>query len=168
MSQARTEMISRNLMRMIYITVAFTSLLLLVVVLRSLAIERKRYRAEADLRQSRIKYKTLVETAVDPIMMIHNGVCLYANKSMEGLLGYTAGELEAKNLSDLFGESSEGDQIGWDIMNNALHGSITPGQHEAVLIKKNGEQVDLLLNLARKDLGSQKVMLCVTNLNLRL
>jgi PAS domain S-box-containing protein len=155
--QAKTDEISSHLLRLIYITVAFSSLLLLAVVLRSLAIERRRYRAEHDLRQSRIKYKTLVETAVDPLMMLHNGACIYANKSMESLLGYTALELEAMNPVDLFApHPADSDTPG--IIEDALHGYITPGQHEVVLLTRHESRVDVLLSMSRKDLGSQKVI----------
>ena len=156
--EQKTEQISRRLTNMIYAALLVFVLLLLYVTHHSLVIERKRRLAEEKLSLSRKKYKTLVETAVDPIMMIHNGSCIYANKSMENLVGYAAAELESMPLIDLFpkktGEKVEGAQVFTD----ALHGYVVLGSHEVSLIKKDGEEVNILMTMSRKDLGSQKVI----------
>jgi len=156
--QAKTARITTRLTRMIYATVVAFTLLLLYVTHHSLAIERKRRLAEESLDLSRRKYKTLVENAVDPIMMIHNGTCIYANKSMEQLVGYNAAELEEMSLTDLF-PMDEGDGgSGGRLFQDALHGTIIPGEHEALLLRRNSEQVNVLMSMSRKNLGSQKVI----------
>ncbi len=159
----KTEEITRRLTRMIYATVIVFILLLLYVTHHSLVIERKRQQAEGKLELSRKKYKTLVESAVDPIMMIHNGSCIYANKSMEHLVGYTAAELEAMPLIDLFprrniddGEGARAD--GVQVFMDALHGYVVLGSHETSLLRKNGDEIDILMTMSRKNLGSQKVV----------
>ena len=156
--KVKTEQITARLTKMIYATVIAFTLLLLYVTHHSLVIERKRRLAEEKLNLSRKKYKTLVETAVDPIMMIHNGSCVYANKSMERLLGYSAPELEAMPLIDLFPKDDGGSVGGEQIFTDALHGYVVLGSHEASLLKKDGEQVNILMTMSRKDLGSQKVI----------
>jgi PAS domain S-box-containing protein len=155
--QTKIDEISSRLLRLSLIAASFSALLLTAVVLRSLATERRRRRAEIDLQQSRIKYKTLVETAVDPIMMLHNGTCIYANKGMETLLGYSVLELENINPTELFDPDSA-DGSGRNLLAKALHGYIPAGQHEVVLRTKQGESVPTLLSLSRKDLGTQKVI----------
>ncbi|MBE0584802.1 MAG: cache domain-containing protein [Desulfofustis sp.] len=156
--EQKTGEITRRLTRMIHIGMAAIALLLALTVLRSLLIERKRRSAEESLRLSRVKYKTLVEAAADPIMMLHNGTCLYANKGMEDLLGYGIAELETMNLSTLVaGEGGEREQ-SLEVWENALHGYVSVGRHEIVLKRKDGRLVTVLVTMARKNLGSQKVV----------
>ena len=156
--KVKTEQITRRLTLMIYGTVIAFSLLLLYVTHHSLAIERKRRQAEEKLRLSRKKYKTLVESAVDPIMMIHNGSCIYANKSMENLVGYSSAELEAMPLADLFPKDSGQRAGGAQVFTDALHGYVVLGSHEASLVRKNGDEITILMTMSRKNLGSQKVI----------
>ncbi|BDD88970.1 DUF294 nucleotidyltransferase-like domain-containing protein [Desulfofustis limnaeus] len=156
---AKTEHITRRLTRMIHIGVAVIAVLLVVTVLRSLAIERKRRSAEEALRHSRGKYKALAETAVDPVMMLHNGACIYVNKGMEDLLGYTAAELETMNVGHLAAEEGEpGGERPKDIWENAVHGYRYTVQQELSLRRKDGRRVDVTVSITRRDLGSQKVV----------
>jgi len=156
--QAKTEKITRRLTRMIYGSVVLFVLLLFFVVFRSLSIERRRIIAEKHLDHSRKKYKAMVETAVDPIMMIHNGSCIYANKGMQKLLGYSGDELESLSLTELFKEDKPGDDTGLQAFRNALHGSTVLEEQEARLVRKDGQKIIVLLAMSRKNLGSQKVM----------
>ena len=64
--EEKTRVITTRLSRMIYLTVICISVLLFLVIARSLLIERKRRVAEEELHLSRTKYKTLVESAVEP------------------------------------------------------------------------------------------------------
>ena len=160
--EEKTEQITARLTRMIYATVIAFALLLLYVTHHSLVIERQRRLAEERLELSRKKYKTLVESAVDPIMMMHNGSCIYANKSMERLVGYSAAELEAMPLIDLFPQGgADGEGVpsgGAQVFMDALHGYVLLGSHETTLVTKNGDEVDILMTMSRKNLGSQKVV----------
>jgi PAS domain S-box-containing protein len=151
--------ITRRLSRMIYLTLFFISILLTLVALRSLIIENKRRRAEADLRRSRIKYKTLVESAVEPVMMIHAGQCIYANSSMEDLSGYSAAELESIDLTELFEVvKAEAAKSADQILSQVLRGAQVAGEHEALLRRPDGQQTQVLLSLSSKDLGLDKVI----------
>lgn len=155
----KTRAITRRLTKMISATVFFISLLLLFVVFRSLVIENKRRRAEQDLSNSRIKYKTLVESAIDPIMMIYNGNCMYANSGMEQLTSYSGLELESMSLTQIFSMADKpGSDSAKNVIEKALYDSVTDGEHEALLTRKDGQQAPVLLSMSRKDLGSQKVI----------
>ncbi len=156
--ERKTDEITRRLTRMIHVGMAVIALLLSVIVVRSLIIERRRRSAEESLRLSRVKYKTLVEAAADPIMMLHNGSCLFANKGMEELLGYRAAELETMNISALVGGEGAAHEQSRSIWENALHGYVSSGRHEIVLQRKDGRPVTTVVSLARKNLGSQKVV----------
>ena len=154
----KIDEITHRLSNMIYGTLVLFTLLLLYVTHHSLVIERKRRKAEQSLELSRKKYKTLVESAVDPIMMIHNGTCLYANKPMEQLVGYDAAELEAMNLTDLFPADHDEKETGSKMFTDALHGYVMLEPQDALLLRKDGTTVSISLTMSRKNLGSQKVL----------
>jgi len=155
--EEKTEAITRRLSRLIFLTVGCISLLLFFVVLRSMMIERKRRTAEGELRRSRVKYKTLVETAVDPIMMIHDGVCIYANSTMERLSGYLAAQLEEIDLADILVVSSrDTDEARVDVAD--LLSGREDGEQEAVLLRRDGSRAEVMLSVSRKDLGNQEVI----------
>ena len=156
--EEKTGAITRHLSRMIYLILLCISALLLFVVVRSLVIENKRRSAEEELQRSRVKYKTLVESAVDPIMMIHEGTCIYANSGMEQLSGYLGSQLETMNLADIFTVSGrEDDQQQDDQIGYVLSGAVA-GEREAVLTRRDGQQTEVMLSVSRKDLGNQEVI----------
>ena len=156
--ERRTAEITRRMTRMIYAAVALFTMLLLYVTHHSMVIERKRRSAEESLNLSRKKYKTLVESAVDPIMMVHNGTCLYANKSMEQLVGYSIAELENMVLTDLFPVDHDKEKSGLRSFTDALHGYVIEDARDAILVKKDGSTVAISMTMSRKDLGTQKVI----------
>ncbi|MEJ2056920.1 MAG: DUF294 nucleotidyltransferase-like domain-containing protein [Desulfofustis sp.] len=155
--EAKTQAITRNLSRLIFLTVGFISVLLLFVVIRSMMIERKRRTAEEELRRSRVKYKTLVEAAVDPIMMIHDATCIYANSGMEQLSGYLAPQLESMNLDDIFAVAGR-DNSGEAVTIADLLGGRLDSEQEALLYRRDGSQAEVVLSTSRKDLGNQEVI----------
>jgi PAS domain S-box-containing protein len=60
----------------------------------------ERKRAEEALRESEVKYRTLVEKANEAITIAQDGVYVFANKRLYGLLGVPAGTLEGKGFID--------------------------------------------------------------------
>ncbi len=150
----KTEEITNRLTIMIWSTVALFTLLLLYVTFHSLTIERKRRLVGEALQHSRRKYKTLVETATDPIMMIHEGKCIYSNKSMAALLGYTIEELESINPLAIF-PSNPPDSETETSLPAASRKKLSLGQHDTVLERKDGQHIYVNLFISQKSLGSQ-------------
>ena len=157
--EEKTRAITTRLSRMIYLTVICITVLLFLVIGRSLLIERKRREAEEELHLSRTKYKTLVESAVEPIMMIHQGHCIYANSTMAQLSGYSGAELEAQELRELFARpGNRGDEQQPDIVSQILRGAEIEGEYEALLTRQDGAEVEVSLSVGKRDLGNQKVI----------
>ena len=154
----KTQAITRRLTQMIYLTVCCISILLLFVVARSMLIEQRRRNAEEELKNSRVKYKTMVESAVDPIMMIHNGACIYVNTGMEQLSGYSGSELESIEPAELFHRPATTQEADSDHVNLLGEGNAGDTEQEAVLNRRDGGQTEVLLSVSHKDLGNQKVI----------
>ncbi len=156
--QEKTRAITRRLSRMIYLTVGCISVLLFFVIARSMVIERNRRSAEEELRRSRVKYKTLVESAVDPIVMIHNNTCIYANAGMEQLSGYPVSELESMDPADLFRSAEAVKTNDAGLADRILEGAAFDGEKEAILKRRDGGHTEVMLSISRRDLGSQEVI----------
>ncbi len=155
--EIRTEKITNRLTTMILSTVAVFTLLLLYVTFHSLTIERKRRHAEEDLQRSRRKYKTLVETVTDPIMMIHEESCIYSNKSMMALLGYSSEELASINPLEHFPKQLSASELASLYLPRSPE-EIVEGQYETLLERKDGHSIPVRLKISPMSLGDQTAL----------
>jgi len=77
------------------------ALLLLFVTSQSMRIERRRAKAEDELRESHEKYRTLVESAAEGTLMVLDGRPAFANPTMLELLDATEDELGLLDLAEV-------------------------------------------------------------------
>jgi PAS domain S-box-containing protein len=89
---------------------ALISLIIFFITYQSLGIESKRREAEAQLHESREKYKSLVESSTEGIILLLNGRISYSNTFIQTWLQYSSNEMAELDLSGLL----EGD-ISWEI-----------------------------------------------------
>ncbi|MDY0081168.1 MAG: DUF294 nucleotidyltransferase-like domain-containing protein, partial [Ignavibacteriaceae bacterium] len=78
------------------------ALILLYSGRQSFNIERKRIAAEAELKRSREKYRSLVEASTDGLIMLADKRIIFVNPIFESLYGKNAAEIGALNISDIF------------------------------------------------------------------
>lgn len=135
------------------------SFMFLYVSHQSLAIEKKRRRAESELKKSREKYKTLVETATEAIMMIVDGQCRYSNSSMWQLLDYSRQELELLDLIELFVATKDDPCENISTIKALLSGESNSGLIEISMLKKDGTPVQTRLTFFTKLFGDEDVLL---------
>ena len=157
--QKKMKKISNRLTLTALGVVLVFSFLLFYIGRQSLAIEKKRRKAEAQLKTSREKYKTLVETATEPIMMIVDGSCIYSNSSMWQLLDYPGHELESLDLMQLFPVKEKDDSDTITDIKALFSGKTDSGQFETLLVKKDGIPVQVRLTFFTKLFGDETVLL---------
>ncbi len=155
--QAKTEKITNRLTNMILGSVAVFALLLLYVTFHSLNIERKRRHTEVDLQRSRSKYKALVDTATDPILMIHEGQCIFSNKSMGALLGYSTEELESLDPLEHFPKQLADDEAASSYLPRSIE-EIVEGKYDSIFERNNGEHIPVQLSISPMSLGDQTAL----------
>ncbi|RPJ01447.1 MAG: CBS domain-containing protein, partial [Candidatus Aminicenantes bacterium] len=115
------------------------ALLLLFVASQSMRIERRRAKAEDELQESNEKYRTLVETATEGTLMILDGRPAFANPTMLDLLDVTEDELGLLDLAEVL--------PGKELARLEGSGNLLP--EEAVLRRRDGTSVDVVLSAAR-------------------
>jgi PAS domain S-box-containing protein len=68
--------------------------------LRDAEIRAARRQAEADLRESELRYRQIWESATDAVMLLDSGLKIsFANRASETVFGFTVGELTGKAFS---------------------------------------------------------------------
>ena len=115
------------------------ALLLLFVATQSMRIERRRAKAEDELRESHEKYRTLVESATEGTLMVLDGRPAFANPTMLDLLDVTEDELRLLDLVEVL-------PAGFVTRMPASNGMKA---EEAVLRRRDGSGVEVALNTTR-------------------
>ena len=134
---------------------AIIALLLLFITQQSLKIEHRRRHAEDDLHQSREKYRALVEAATDGTIMVLDGKCVFANKTMLDMLGYAEHELDRIGGYDIIPGESDEKKSGIRYFKDLVLGKTIPAQFEAQLKKKDGQLLDVILAVSTISFGGK-------------
>ncbi len=127
--------LSSKLMYISIIIAAITALLLTFISFQSLRIERKRQSAESNLKESREKYRSLVEASTEGLVMISDNRIIFANPVFLKLSGLAWDELESMNWQDIF------------ILPVQLNEKLTHGNHD---IETEPFETDISLPVNRK------------------
>lgn len=129
----------------VWITVGI-SLLLLFIAMQNLRSERKRLRAEADLRESKEKYEALVEASTEGMLMILDRSRHFFNKSLLAMTGYSDEEARVLTLTDLFPRATSSDLSAIELASAGENGGST--RIETVLRHRDGSERPALLTVS--------------------
>jgi PAS domain S-box-containing protein len=135
--------IEKNIITISILITVLSSLFLFYTAFQNYHSERKRRIAEAELSESRERYRMLVEASGEGLIMILENQQVFFNKAVYNLLGYDENDNELE-LSKIF--SSFPDSKTFDFKNlRRKNDSDATEQLEAELLKKNGEKIDAFL-----------------------
>ena len=129
-----SSLINKLFIILLAITV-FISLIIFFITFQSLKIENKRRKAEEQLHESREKYKSLIESSTEGIILILNNCISYSNSFIQNWLQYTSNELLNLNIDTII---SSDYQIDINNIENDI-------RNEIKLIKKDGLKSDAIL-----------------------
>lgn len=134
--------IERNIITISILITVLSSLFLFYTAFQNYTSERKRRIAEAELSESRERYRMLVEASGEGLIMILDNQQIYFNKAIYSLLGYNNGnELE---FSKMFYSIPESKTFDFSNLQRKVD-SETTEQLEVKLVKHNGEVIDAFL-----------------------
>ena len=139
------------------------SSLLAFLVAGSYQTEKQRERAEASLRASEEKYRLLVESAGEYMIMSLGGQKLFANCSMLGLLGYSAEEFARLDISQVVEMSVAEIEKGRSFPIAMMSGELSPIQYESYLIGKNGVRHHVMISLSSIPQGDMPGFLMIAS-----
>ncbi|MGA9116441.1 MAG: DUF294 nucleotidyltransferase-like domain-containing protein [Bacteroidota bacterium] len=119
------------------------SLLLLFILSQNLRSERKRRRAENDLRESKERYKALAEATTEGLLMVLEGGETYYNKTLLDMSGYAEEEAGRIRPGELF-PGTVGDAVRSDAGPEQWR-RLLQSHLETGLRRRDGSRVDVLL-----------------------
>ena len=99
----------------------------------------ERKNAENELHESEEKYRTLIESATDSIIIIKEGLIQYVNKVLLNLSGYTEQELIGQPFINYISPDYKDKVL--EYYRKRIAGETTPIGYELTALKKNGEEV---------------------------
>ena len=140
------------------ITISFTILLIIALLLAYIANQSYRALAEKQLalkalRESEEKYRTLVESAAEGMFMALEGSLMYVNQTIADMLGHSKEELSVMKVEDIF---MGFDEAGEDrYIADLLEGKSVPERFETQLKTKSGLLLDVALSATHISLGGK-------------
>lgn len=147
-----------------------TLLILLVVLILlglllydSIANDRKRLKAEAALQQSEEKYRKLVESSGECLLLQIGNDSLFANQSMLHLLNCNWEDLTSMQLTEIFAPTPEESAGGQRYYQRFLHGEPVPAIFETTLKTRTGQIKDVTVSFSRITIKGQQGLVVVTN-----
>lgn len=138
--------------RLIRITVLFiilVSIIVLYIMRQSLKIENRRLDVEEKLKQSRMKYKKLVDASTESTMMWLNGKITYFNQPILDLTAYSRLEMLDMTLDTLI-------EIPGESLEDILTSLEQTRNFEALLLTKSGRKIDIVLTVSSIDINNQR------------
>lgn len=141
--QQEIQAISGRMVDMSFIVTVIAAGLLLTVAYQSLKVERRRSAAERELRVSHERYRALVESSTGGTLLLVDGRCTYANRTVLDMLGYNAAELAFLDIHDLV---ITDDDATVDTVDRISSGGEIRDAIEAPLRRRDGTSVLALIS----------------------
>lgn len=134
--------------------ILLASLLLLYILRQNLLTEKLRKQAEDQLRESREKYRSLVNAATEGSFMVLDNQLAFYNPYMASLLGYNQSELYQYSIEDLF-PVDDPEEIGLNHWQEFLKNDEPSARFTVSWSHKNGQLLNLVVQLSKIDFGEQ-------------
>jgi len=145
--------------RLIWMSGGISSIILMLLIFisqQSIRSEMKRTAAEKELHDSKERYRTLVEAATDGLVVLTEGKISFCNTVFCTLTGYDYSELQNLPLNEILKENNNRDT------NTAfLKNSMTEGQYELNLSKKNGGFSEVLVKSSIVRINEKQVNILI-------
>ena len=143
------NMIRGSLVRTTLLFAVLIAAIVFYITRQSLITERGRIDAEEKLKQSRLKYKKLVEASTESTMMWLNGSLIYFNKPILERTEYSEQELLTKSMGELFCLQN-------GVIEEFCHTIDQTRNTEAMLITRKGEKVGVVLTVSRIEINDRQ------------
>jgi PAS domain S-box-containing protein len=140
--RAEISGIKNRLIRISLVIALFTAILLLYIIRQTIKIENKRLNAEDGLKESRERYKALVEASTDGTLLLANSKIIYSNHKFNTISGYDNKEILGLDVSKVFSTS-------WDELIGLLEEPGKSVSFETIMHTKEGKTAEIVLSLSK-------------------
>ncbi len=153
--QAETRRLTGHLTRLSLAITAVLAVLLFVIGRQSYGLERRRRQAEQDLRESEGRYRLLVESATEGILLIADQHIVFCNKPALALLGQDESSCREQPVL----ESLVGGHPGFAALTEWLETGSGPARFDALLLRKDHKTVPVALAVSTVSVGEKTGLL---------
>ncbi len=130
-------------------------MILMYILWQTLALEKRRFKAEEGEKETKEKYKALVEAATDGFVMVLEQTEMICNPTIIEMLGYTEEEFRSLKIYDLIKQESS-EESGFDQLKLLMENKPAPSQFEAQLIKKDKTILNVILTASLISFAGKK------------
>ena len=145
-----------HLIRLSLAITAVMTLLLLLILQQSLAIEHKRNRAEVSLRESRERYRALVEASTEGIALMLDRRIAFANPTLVGILKRPEDEIIGTEPSAFFEERAVDAQGPGTSPKQDDDEAAPPRATEGWIRRPDGSRVEVVMTASPATLGGRE------------
>ena len=143
--------ITSSIIQISLVILGVVSVLLTTIIFSTFNTERQRALAEQALRESEEKYRTLVESSSEGMLMALDGHYMYANQMISNLLGYSQAEFAGMQPHEIFTDDPQ--HPGTAYTRDLFAGKQVAEQSEARMITRNKEIKDVILSASQITIG---------------
>ncbi len=132
--------ISKLTRKLIFILIAIfviISMIISFITYQSLNIEKKRRKAEKQLSESREKYKSLIESSTEGIILLQNDKISFSNSFIQNWLQYSSSEMLDVNIENIIYSDDKFNINDFD----------NDSKIEISVVKKDGTKSDAILSI---------------------
>jgi PAS domain S-box-containing protein len=157
--KAEINAITRNLIEISLFILGAIALLLTSIARQSYLNLKQQQQAEQALRDSEEKYRMLVESAGEGMLMALEGTYMYANQTIADLLEYAPEELRQMRVPDIFSETR--DRSSNQNVQELISGAAVPDRFETRLKTKTGALKEVIISTTQIAIGGRNGFIAV-------
>ncbi len=146
---AEISSLTRKLLLILLGISIIISLIIAFITYQSLKIEKKREQTEKQLQDSKEKYKTLLESTTEGIILLLNSQISFTNSFIQNWLGYSADELLKLSINSIL--TSE-QSLSFETIDSE-------SKLEVILMKKDGNSTEAILTVLPVSFANQQGLL---------
>ena len=150
-----TQRLTGRLTRISLAIAALLAVLLFVIGRQSYGLERRRRKAEQELRESEARYRMLVESAAEGILLVADGRILFCNKPALALLALSESACRGRPVLELLAQGHPGSATLAEWLNN---GSGT-ARFDALMLRQGQIPVPVALAVSPVSVSGQTGLL---------
>ena len=151
--KAEIALLIRNVIEISLFILVVMAVLLATIIIQSFRTEQQRRIAEQALQESEVKYRTLVESAAEGMLMALEGRYMYANQTIAALLEYSQDEFSQMPVQEIFVQTPA--HPSYRHLQNFMAGKPLPERFEAQLKTKSGGSRDVILSTSPIVIGGR-------------
>ncbi|MEN8201699.1 MAG: DUF294 nucleotidyltransferase-like domain-containing protein [Bacteroidota bacterium] len=143
-----------RLLKMAMWMVFILGFILAFIIRQSLGIENRRRHAEKELRQSREKYKTLVQASTEGTLMMVDQSFAFSNLKFSRLSGYDPTEVKEMDFESLF-------DLKWSTLESSFKDPKKSVSREIALKCKDGSTKEVVISTSRVNHAKQTTYILI-------